>query len=722
MKIRDWIIVGVALSFAPCLAAPRTRLSLSAAPQTAPQAGDTIQFGNAHIELVMDAGNGFLRNIVNHQTHIEHKTAADGSWPFRIVAGRPVPMNAGNAQRMHYTLSDNANRLELVYDDLVDDSGAQTGIALRITMNVEPADDFVTISAQIDNRGSRPVTSFSSGDGELLTGDQDRSGERITIPGIGSNQRAGFIKRTLGYPPGLDLAELNREFPTVPDDQIGAGWLDYSGSRGGVGIGYVDPRGPAMVFQARSARPGGGMRLVWRLFDLEWGYWHNQLMNRATASVPLPASARLETGEWILAAHAGDWHRMADIYRQRYEKYYASDRRSPDEVPRSFRDSSLAVDLVIADQGGFNYIPEQGPGRKLYLRFADVPSHVQAIARQAGIPLRRLGVKIAGQTATTWSFPDFFPFLAAAGGDEGARDMAAALARLGAAYTAYYTNPWYNNDSPRHKDEPVVHNHIKDAVSGDSLNAARGTVACLDNHAWQRLWRDTLLPAYRNVGASGIYFDEGQVINEICGKKEPAAHRHGTDPPGVLGGPGRGLMALQRLAREVLGPSFVVLAEGANDVTGRWLDAWQYTEPASRYTHPEVIVGAVITDSRSLRQVHGALVNGAMLELAPGVAPTSLLARALAVREQLLESHAPGFPGGFRDTVGVRPPAGLVARAFREPGRGVTVVYYATTPVDGELQVDGRALDNEALGVQRKHMKLGAGTAGFWVPTAGRGR
>src|SRR5262245_4066258 len=57
----------------------------------------------------------------------------------------------------------------------------------------------------------------------------------------------------------------------------------------------------------------------------------------------------------------------------------------------------------------------------------------------------------------------------------------------------------------------------------------------------------------------------------------------------------------------------------------------------------------------------------------------------------------------------------LVTKAYRAKGKGITVVYYAKAPVQFELTVNGAALDNPGLGVQRIPIVLQKDERGFWV-------
>lgn len=90
----------------------------------------------------------------------------------------------------------------------------------------------------------------------------------------------------------------------------------------------------------------------------------------------------------------------------------------------------------------------------------------------------------------------------------------------------------------------------------------------------------------------------------------------------------------------------------------------------------------------------------------------------LMTRRSLRAEKAPGFPYGFRDTVGLQvTDPRLVARAYRD-ARGVTVIYYGTDAVTATLTVNKEELGFAGLGVESFRVSLGKHEAGYKIMLA----
>ena len=221
----------------------------------------------------------------------------------------------------------------------------------------------------------------------------------------------------------------------------------------------------------------------------------------------------------------------------------------------------------------------------------------------------------------------------------------------------------------------------------------------------------------------------GPHLWEVCEGSGPT-HLHGTKTVGILTESQAGVQ-FSRLFRSGLGPEGSTMMEGSGDVSGRWVDIWTaFTEPTLKYTLPDKLYwGTSATPEKlpdSLLYGHVPIINFARPDRASRALDSSeedpearaSLRQYLALRKKL--AAAPGYPDGFRDQVGLSVSGSqdvpeLLAKVFRRLQEGITVVYYAKSPLQAELAVDGRALDNPKLGVRRKRVRLDKNEVGIWI-------
>jgi hypothetical protein len=233
-----------------------------------------------------------------------------------------------------------------------------------------------------------------------------------------------------------------------------------------------------------------------------------------------------------------------------------------------------------------------------------------------------------------------------------------------------------------------------------------------------------LIPEYKALGFDGVFADEGHFPWGTCAVAGPA-HLHGTSAVGILTANTRGVLRLHKLLHDGLGPMSVIDVEGSGDVAGRWADLnFAYPDPAVAFTLPfkryawfldTQTPEPTLAEHVNLSLAHGyaLLVNLQVGTKFPEPAP---LRHYVAVRQKLEREHAPGYPEGFRDTVGLRwKDPNLQACAFRDPIVGITVIYYATGPVDTDIEIDGAALDLPGLGTERRHVRLDKDQLDFWI-------
>ena len=719
MKLELWnsSLIGVLLIPAWALASDQVYLR---------QEGDGLRFGNASVELTLDAKSGYFRNILNKRTGVQHKKPDDGVWPFGLCVGtRDDPeqmkaeIRADGAQEMTCNLTERGNgvkRLRLVYPMLVDNRSAKpTGVGLGVEIELAPKRNYLLIQAEIANGGPLWVTRFYAGHGEVRTGEPSRSNETIWFPGRGGFQRDGFTDRSYGLP------------------TYGSAWVDFSGQASGIGMAYINKQGIQQVFDLKAT--SSGMLLGWRTFDIR-DYWHfESSMNTYQKSlriVPLEPANTFTTDEWLIVPHSGDWHQTADAYRERYVEVFKNDYMDWARLPQKVKDLHLRLGFWVAE----NWIGNAYP-RKLFNHLDSIVPQVETVLRETGAKPEQVSVMLTWFGPHVGRYPQFFPVYEAAGGESSWRRMIDRLHEMGIAYVTGYTHLSYTH--------PAATNYVVQADVLDTvppINPNGGNRACVDNSAWIRLWRDELIPAYKAHGLDGVYADEGHFPWGTCHVASPI-HLHGTSAVGILTANTRGITRLHKLIREGMGPGSVIMVEGAGCVAGRWVDASHaYPDPAVAYTLPfkryfwygdaqtpdpalpekvniALAHGYVFMfnlqqeklDSGRLDGVSGdplAATQGSIKDFAP-------LRRYVLRRREIEAADPPGYPQGFRDTVGVQisEPA-LIAKTFSDRD-GITVVYYATAPVSAEITVDASALGHPALGSEKRRLELEKDELGFLV-------
>ena len=675
---------------------------------------EILDLSNQRVALRIDARTGAFIDIHNKQTGLHHKADDDaGSWPFGMELAGPeegdvariaIAPGAAHPQTMRRELraEDDGQTTVLVmrYENMVTTKGSPSGVDLTARIALKSDQDYFLIRATVVNGGDYRITKFASGGTGLVAG-ASRENETLAVPGwdygkLWPNPHASFEERaTFGYPIFGSHCALN------------AGWMDLYGERGGIGIGYLNRQGLTMLFNVQ--RSGSGMQMNWQLLDIvhdesPWGH-----VGSVHALAP---GESLTTDAWILAPHAGDWHRMADIYRAEYERAFEGDYLTWDKTSAVAREIDFVTSVIISNKLG------DGPPRS----FASVPDYIRKLAQDTGIDVEGLLVAILGQNET-WPIhmPDFTPCNPDAGGDEGCAQMMDDLRRMGAPAALLYGHPYYNH--------PEASDYVADADTGyEELNrvwADIGNVACTDSGGWQDLWREKYIPAFERLGASGVYWDQGPTQYLVCPRTD---HPHGRRAADQLSAHVRGVLKMQRAFRDGYGNTKPISwTEVGSDIQGRTMDIWTATEGGyasggiltreiGRYAIPYRLCAA--TGATSAADMNDTLVNGFIgwLALMPGNEEVMAAQRQHArIRRELRSAAAPGFPHGFRDNVGlaVGHPS-LTARSFRDDD-GITILYHARESVDSEILVDASALGFPGGGTEALRVTLAKHEAGFRI-------
>jgi hypothetical protein len=156
------------------------------------------------------------------------------------------------------------------------------------------------------------------------------------------------------------------------------------------------------------------------------------------------------------------------------------------------------------------------------------------------------------------------------------------------------------------------------------------------------------------------------------------AHLHGTTAVGILTANTRGALRLHRMLHDGLGPQSSIIVEGTGDMSGRWADLnHAYPDPAVAFTLPfkRYVWGldTVTPDPKLTEHVHEALAHGYAI-VCSGKAPAdpAPLRHYVTFRRRLERAHVPGYPDGYRDTLGLRwNSAALSACTFRDSKMGM---------------------------------------------------
>jgi hypothetical protein len=704
-----------------------------AGPAFLREADSLLLLGNDHVELQIDRQTGFFQDIFNKQTGIHHKLEGTGVWPFgmRLGAAREpdllrveITAKALHPQVVQYEEGRNdadpsggrGKTLVLRYENMVSTGGTVTGIKLTASVTLKDGADYFLIRARVENGSKYGITNLYSGTGELVA-DSTREKETLVAPGwsygtMWENPHAYYKEReTFGYPMFGSQAGLD------------AGWLDLCGEKGGIGIGYLNRQALTMYFNVQQA--GKGLKVNWQLFNL----MHEKAVESWTnvgGVYPLQPGEKFETDAWILAPHAGDWHRMADIYRTEYEEAFKGDYLTWEDTHEVAKKADFAASYTV-----LNIRDQYPPGEPVHRKFSDLPPRVKSAVEATGVKPENFLVAVVGHSIHWCLYmPDFIPCCPEGGGDEGCKQMTADLRKMGIEGILFYTHLFYNH--------PKANDYVPEADTGyDHQNVPWkeiGNVACTDCDAWIKLWKTKYIPGYENLGASGALIDQGPTQYLVCTKE---GHRHATNAVGMLGAHPRGIANLVkewRAGYRKWRPFF--WTEAGNDVQTRTVDIWSCTHSGEyarggvnrheimRYTFPYRV--CVDDPASKPADLNNALVSGFVAAIFPwnvGDPEKSLedpqmvsaLRQFVKIRQSLREEKAPGYPYGFRDTIGLQVgDPRVVARAYRD-ARGITVVYYGKEAVSGAVQVDKVALGFQGSGMESFRVSLKKNEAGYKI-------
>jgi hypothetical protein len=196
-------------------------------------------------------------------------------------------------------------------------------------------------------------------------------------------------------------------------------------------------------------------------------------------------------------------------------------------------------------------------------------------------------------------------------------------------------------------------------------------------------------------------------------------HSHGIKAVDVLSAQVKGVLSITQAFRDVYKKQNPILfSEQGNDLQNPTVDMWSgyydipYFDKAPfrsqrlskneiiRYTFPYRICSVAPTKKYDAQYVNSLLVNGFFLGGYFGIQASDMWTKSLdpvikqfiRIRRELRNKKAPGFPYGFRDTVGIEVGnPNLIARIYRNE-MGITVLYYAKKDVETKITIDMKAL------------------------------
>lgn len=421
---------------------------------------------------------------------------------------------------------------------------------------------------------------------------------------------------------------------------------------------------------------------------------------------PLAPGEQFTSDEWLIVLHDGDWHNTAAAYRKRYEEAFRGDFLDWRTVSPTVRENDLIINGFIAwgksstdKKRAYDF-----PNGIVVARFDEVPRLVADVVQKVGVSPANTIVNLLG-TGTHWGIykmPDHFPMVEAAGGQAAGLKMAADLRQMGIGGLCFYAHPYFH-----HKDAT---NYEPGADTGMSYlhmdwHTSMGGIACMGESKWQDLWRKQIIPQFAAAGVTGLYVDEGFGHQFICTR---AAHSHGGSALAALTAQTRGATSLYREFRKQAGERAFLECETAGDLQARWIDLWDFHPSAQlRFTHPDHMMMTRINQSAPAESVAQALIYGCPLMLRALPVPfgrrdvlegelLDAVRRFVALRQEIRQRRAPGYPNGFRDTAGLDVSTSKLRAKLFTDGKAITLAYYAPEDFQGSISIRG-----DKIGVPR---------------------
>lgn len=632
---------------------------------------------NDYIKVSIYKKTGFIKDIYNKKTGISHKSGSAGNWPFQITLSNQttagISANTKNqVSSAKITVSGGNQLLQITYDNLVSESSAaKTGVKAVVIYTIEQSTDYFKFQVKFENKGSSEIHKISLCEGGSLKAGGTNA--KMVAPLWGEmaywdNPAAKFSSATLETP-------YRMSYPGMGWNDLEMGFLDLSGSKGGIGVAYINKQQTVMDF--RIACDNGGMSFSPTLLNPE-------IRNM---TVPVKPGESFDTDEVVIAAHEGDWHRMADIYRAEYQKAFTINGKSDYLTWNTLSQSVKDTDVML---------------RFHETKFSQVFGVVQdkLSGWKNALSAKRVMVWYSGQNQNGYGHdtPTMIPVNPKLGTVQELKKLSEDLHSVG-ANIFHYEHPYaFAADSTDYPSVSSANPNQSSAV-WDGVNHY---YLCIDNNEIMNLWKNKLIPDIKATKPDGLQFDQGSLQFTVC---DIEGHNHGLDALSRLSSHTKSMIKLTQYVRSNLntGKTSYIVSEGFNDLTCRYIDMSQTRwdkeqEPVyggeliyggRQYVFPQYRnhynSAAKKSDGvwKNMRQ-YIAIIGGiaALNEGEDYVANSDT--EYIWFKNEMRAKNAPGYPYNFRDNVGITTNSTtLDAKVFTE-GNRATITFWA----NGKKQVD----------------------------------
>ncbi|MBP5216835.1 MAG: hypothetical protein J6038_03265 [Bacilli bacterium] len=669
------------------------------------EGSDSYIFDNGRIHLEVGKQHGEFRSLKNREANQELIVSSVGL-PFYLEYGynrRQVAISEdcpSIVSSVSLSLGGEKEVLTLHYDDLAaNKTGKGTGIQADVAISIGEGDYF-SYSCAFD-LSQVPASGVEGEENgiyalKLMNGKLKGAGEnqRLTAPTWNGGQywKEPWLNKTFVSASGGILG-----YPGIDSSSLQAGWLDFSGDEGGIGIGLINRQQLVTEFRIKGDSANKAMCLSNVIFE------PSQVLGE---SVPLLRGESFQSDPIYVTAHHGDWHDTADVYRKEYEKAFALGNGGKDYLDAGNM-SRRARDLdYITRAFSMIYLGSPTTFEKMYNDTNNLMNEIEGDWEHHAFWL-------AGQNEQGYAYdvPFMTPTYGPSGGDEGLKNLAERFqAKNGSIYV--YEHPFaVDPDRPEIQRilssvDPGQHTEYWDGVTHHSV--------CIDNDVMLNLWENEILPPQIALGVNGWQLDQCPLVQTIC---DMPGHSHGLDAISRLSSHAKGVIALQKMIRSKVDDCYLV-SESYSDILSRYCDVaqlcwhapllwdgyWEYG--AMVYTHPSLVyqpsTSGLFWDydyDKYLSEnliLQGALYGG--IDCLSDGGEISVKKEFARFKKEIRQVEHSGYPFGFRDNLGLSvSDHWLDARVYVE-GDYVTIVTLANASVkDAKIEVD-----LERLGFQGK--------------------
>lgn len=643
---------------------------------------------NTKIKVSINKTTGFIDTVTNKLTGAVNKKANSGSWPFKIMMSNNTTAEitsstANIISSSNISTSGSDEVLQIVYNNLVTNqsSPSNTNIKAIVTYQFNSADSYFKFNVQFVNNSTTDINLITLCEGgSLVTGE---SSSKLVIPIWGE---VAFWNDPINQWGSYNVSNPRiMAYPAKGWNDLEMGFMDYSGAKGGIGVAYINKQQTLMNFKVGT--DSGGMSFA------------PSLLSTKIKSIitPVKPGESINTDNVVVAAHIGDWHAMADIYRFEYNEAFTINGK-PDYLTWE-----TISPFVKQTDFGFRYYE---------MPFSQVFTDVKAKLSEWGdlVSANQLMVWYTGQNAHGYGHdtPTMLPASTVLGGTAGLLKLSNDLHSIG-ANIYHYEHPFaFATDST---DYPTIasSNPNQSSAEWDGVNHY---YVIITNEV-MNLWKNKLIPEISTTKPDGLQFDQGslQFTVDINGNAVSRLSQHT-----------KALVQLSQYTRNNLnaGKTSYIVSEGFSDLTGRYIDMaqtrWdkaeapindgdlilggrQYVHPqfVSMYNSAEMLNSGIWKNMRQYVAIIGGICNLNEGE-DYGIGNDT---EYLWFKQQMRAINAPGYPYNYRDNVGIGSSnSNLWVRTFTSGDRA-TITFWA----NGKTITDGVVtLNPSALGLSGKQI------------------